>query len=103
LSECAGRNASEAEQASIEVPWTPTRGERHRLRRAPLRVAHAGREAALSPASPTSTALQGTSLGGFWEMRSPLSAEELAAPAKRPMQLGIVATLRCKGVWRQSR
>lgn len=66
----------------------------------PLRVAHGGREAALSPASPTSTALQGTSLGGFWEMRSPLSAEELAVPAKRPMQLGIVATLRCKGAGR---
>lgn len=62
-----------------------------------LRVRHGGQEATLPADGTSSLALAGTPLGGAWELRSALSAEEQANPAKRPSQLSVLASIRCKG------
>jgi hypothetical protein len=60
-----------------------------------LTVQHAGRSAVIAQGT-TSEALSGTSLAGPWELRSTLSDAELKTPSRRPKELGVLATLRCR-------
>lgn len=60
-----------------------------------LVVSHAGKQAALAADGTPSPALEGTPLGGQWELRSALTATEQRVPSARPKRLALVATLRC--------
>ena len=65
---------------------------RHR----PILVQH-GDKTVLLPADGTpSPDLAGTTLGGPWELRSPLSLDEQQNPARRPKTLQVLATVRCQ-------
>lgn len=61
----------------------------------PITVQHAGRSAAIGPGT-TSDTLAGTSISGYWELRSALTDEEMRTPSLRPKELTILATLRCR-------
>ena len=61
-----------------------------------IRVQHDNKGVDLSPDGVPSAALAGTTLGGSWELRSPLTPEEQQAPALRPKTLQILATVRCR-------
>lgn len=60
-------------------------------------LVHHGDKTALLPADGTPSAeLAGTTLGGSWDLRSPLSLDEQQNPARRPKTLQVLATLRCR-------
>ena len=61
-----------------------------------VQVRHAGKVASLAADGTPSAALSGTVLGGPWELRSPLTMEEQKNPSRRPNQLEVVATIRCR-------
>ena len=65
---------------------------RHR----PIHVRHENKAVLLSAEGTPSAALVGTTLGGAWELRSPLTLEEQQTPALRPKTLQILATVRCR-------
>lgn len=59
-------------------------------------VSHEGREARLTPQSPTTTAFDGTSPGGAWTVSSPLrSGERCGASPAPPSLLNVSAQVRC--------
>jgi len=76
---------------SLEGNEVVARGHKNRS----LTVQHAGRSAVIAQGT-TSEALSGTSLAGPWELRSTLSDAELKTPSRRPKELGVLATLRCR-------
>jgi hypothetical protein len=60
-----------------------------------VKVTHGGKTASLVAGGPPSRDFEGTDLSGSWELRSPLSPEEITTPSKRPKDIRILATLRC--------
>jgi hypothetical protein len=74
----------------VEVATVAACGKRH------IRVKHGGRTATLPADATPSAALAGTALDGAWELRSPLTLAEQQDPARRPKQLKVLATIRCK-------
>ncbi len=63
-----------------------------------IHVQHSSKTESLLADGTPSDRLGGTALGGRWELRSPLSAEEQKDPSRRPKELKILATIRCKPV-----
>ncbi len=59
-------------------------------------VRHAGRTAKMPGDGSPSDALAGTTLTGPWELRSPLSRDEQKDPSRRPKELKVFVTVRCK-------
>jgi hypothetical protein len=65
-------------------------------RRTPLTVKHAGRSMTIKAGNEKSEDLAGTPISGSWELRSPLTNQEIQTPRLRPKELTILATLRCR-------
>jgi hypothetical protein len=74
----------------VEVATVATCGHRT------IYVRHADKTASLPVNGTASDALAGTTLGGVWELRSPLSAEEQQEPSLRPRELKVLAKVHCK-------
>jgi hypothetical protein len=65
-------------------------------RQRPILVQHGGKTMLLPADGTPSAELAGTTLGGSWDLRSPLSLDEQQNPARRPKTLQVLATLRCR-------